>query len=101
MDIYTRECLAIEVGQRLKREDVVRVMTQLVKERNNPKQLFLDNGSEFSSKVLDKWAYEHHIALAFSRPGNSLTMLILNRSMGASEMNVQTCTGFYPWKMPK
>jgi len=28
-----------------------------------------DNGPEFVSKVLDKWAYENHIVLDFSRPG--------------------------------
>jgi putative transposase len=26
-------------------------------------------GSEFISKALDKWAYENHVTLAFSRPG--------------------------------
>ena len=29
----------------------------------------MDNGSEFISKALDKWAYEHQVELDFSRPG--------------------------------
>lgn len=29
----------------------------------------VDNGSEFISKALDRWAYEHHVTLDFSRPG--------------------------------
>jgi putative transposase len=29
----------------------------------------VDNGSEFISKVLDKWAYENKVELDFSRPG--------------------------------
>ena len=29
----------------------------------------LDNGSEFISKVLDKWAYQNGVTLDFSRPG--------------------------------
>ena len=29
----------------------------------------LDNGSEFISKALDKWAYENKVVLDFSRPG--------------------------------
>ncbi len=69
VDIYSRECLTIEVGQRFTGEDVVRAMQNLMKERNLPKQIFVDNGSEFISKALDKWAYEHKVALAFSRPG--------------------------------
>lgn len=28
-----------------------------------------DNGSEFISKSLDKWAYEHGVTMDFSRPG--------------------------------
>ena len=29
----------------------------------------MDNGSEFVSKVMDKWAYENKVDLSFSRPG--------------------------------
>ncbi|GAA6609217.1 hypothetical protein NUBL21973_40710 [Klebsiella pneumoniae] len=28
-----------------------------------------DNGNEFISKSLDKWAYEHGVTMDFSRPG--------------------------------
>lgn len=34
-----------------------------------PKRVKVDNGSEFISKVLDKWAYENNVELDFSRPG--------------------------------
>ena len=34
-----------------------------------PKRIQVDNGSEFISKALDKWAYEHEVTLDFSRPG--------------------------------
>ena len=37
--------------------------------KQNPKRIKVDNGSEFISKVLDKWAYEGKIELDFSRPG--------------------------------
>lgn len=37
--------------------------------RSYPKRIQVDNGSEFISKALDKWAYEHGIELDFSRPG--------------------------------
>ena len=29
----------------------------------------VDNGSEFISKVLDKWAYDNKVTLDYSRPG--------------------------------
>jgi putative transposase len=69
VDVYTRECLAIEVDQRLKGHDVVRVLQKIASERGVPQVLFCDNGSEFTSQVLDLWAYHHQVKIDFSRPG--------------------------------
>ena len=69
VDNYTSECLAIDVGQSLKGEDVVRVLEQLRMTRGLPKTIKVDNGSEFISKAMDKWAYERGVELDFSRPG--------------------------------
>jgi putative transposase len=69
VDVFSRECLAIEVGQGLRGHDVVNTVDRILKQRGAPEQIFVDNGSEFISKVLDKWAYENKVTLAFSRPG--------------------------------
>jgi putative transposase len=69
VDLFTRECLAIDVGQSLKGEDVVRVLNQVCSQRGLPGTIKTDNGSEFISKVMDKWAYERGVELDFSRPG--------------------------------
>jgi putative transposase len=69
VDLYTRECLAIDVGQSLKGEDVVRVLNDITTRRGLPRTIKTDNGSEFISKVMDKWAYERGVELDFSRPG--------------------------------
>lgn len=69
VDLFTRECLAIDVGQSLKGEDVVRVLTAITQDRGLPRAIKSDNGSEFISKVMDKWAYERGVELEFSRPG--------------------------------
>jgi putative transposase len=53
VDIFTRESLAIEVGQSLKGEDVVRVLNRLKLERGVSKVLFCDNGSEFAGQLMD------------------------------------------------
>lgn len=34
-----------------------------------PEKIRVDNGSEFISKALDRWAYETQVILDFSRPG--------------------------------
>jgi putative transposase len=70
VDNYSRECLEIEVGASLKGEDVVRVMERMKLTRGSlPQRIKVDNGSEFISKALDKWAVENKVMLDFSRPG--------------------------------
>lgn len=65
VDNFSRECLAIHAGKSLKGEDVVRIMEAL----RVPVRIQTDNGSEFISKSLDKWVYEHGVTMDFSRPG--------------------------------
>ena len=69
VDIFTREGLAIEVGHRLKGENVVEVLNKLVRLRGAPKYLFADNGAEFTGQLVDLWAYHHGTRIDFSRPG--------------------------------
>ncbi len=70
VDNHTRECLAIEVGQSLTGEDVVRALQGLAQQgRALPARIQADNGPEFISISLDKWAYDHGVVLDFSRPG--------------------------------
>ena len=69
VDCYSRESLAIHVGQSLKGEDVVQVLNGIAAQRGRPQVIKSDNGSEFIGKAMDKWAYEHRVALDFSRPG--------------------------------
>jgi putative transposase len=70
VDNFSRFCQAIRVGKSLKGPDVVEVMEAL-KEANQlvPARIQVDNGSEFISKELDKWAYENKVVLDYSRPG--------------------------------
>ena len=69
VDAYTREALMIEVAQGIKGEQVVDAITRVASLRGPPKAIRVDNGPEFVSKALDRWAYENAVALDFSRPG--------------------------------
>ena len=69
VDNFSRECLAIEVGQHLRGEDVVRVLDRVTWLHGTPQSIRMDNGPEFVSKDLDRWAYAHKVTLDFSRPG--------------------------------
>jgi putative transposase len=69
VDVFTREGLAIEVGQRLRGEHVVEVLNRLVRLRGAPQYLFADNGAEFTGHLVDLWAHHHGTRIDFSRPG--------------------------------
>jgi putative transposase len=69
IDAYSRECLAIWVDQGIRGEAVVEVVARVACARGTPARIQVDNGPEFVSKVLDRWAYEQGVELVFSRPG--------------------------------
>ena len=70
MDNYSRQCPGILVGQSLKGEDVVAALESIRQDTKKlPKRIQVDNGSEFISKALDRWAYDNKVTLDFSRPG--------------------------------
>lgn len=70
VDNFSRESLAIHADQNIKGQDVVTVMERLrLFVARCPERIQVDNGSEFISKALDKWAYENGVTLDFSRPG--------------------------------
>ena len=69
VDVYTREAVAIEARQSLKGDDVVRTLNRVKHKRGVPQILFCDNGSEFTSQVMDLRAYRNNAKIDFSRPG--------------------------------
>ena len=69
LDVFARESLAIEVGQTLQGEDVVGALNQMGQKRGVPKLIFCDNGSEFTSQIMDLRAYHNQVQIDFSRPG--------------------------------
>lgn len=70
VDNFSRQCLAIHVGVSIRGGDVVGVMEQIrARTGRTPERIQVDNGSEFMSKALDRWAYDHAVTLDFSRPG--------------------------------
>jgi putative transposase len=70
VDNFSRQCLAIHVDASIGGQDVVEIINR-IRARHGavPERIQVDNGSEFISKALDRWAYEHAVTLDFSRPG--------------------------------
>jgi putative transposase len=69
VDAFTREALVIQVDQGIKGEQVVEAVSRVTAVRGAPKSIRVDNGPEFVSKALDRWAYANGVTLDFSRPG--------------------------------
>src|SRR5215510_12651846 len=63
------EALVVEVGQQLRSHDVVAALERLRHRRGSPESLRCDNGSEFTSQLMDLWAYQHQVRIDYSRPG--------------------------------
>lgn len=82
VDNFTRESLAIEVVQGIQVDQVVGVPEQIAVERGTPQFIRVDNGPEFVSRVLDRWVYEHGVALDFSRPGGPTDNAYVESSNG-------------------
>lgn len=72
VDDATRECLAIEVDTSIPGIQVGRVLSRIAKTRSPPERIVVDNGSEFTSKALDQWAYESGVELRSIRPGQPI-----------------------------
>ena len=69
VDIFTRECLALEVATGFRARSVVEILARIVSARGTPNAIRCDQGTEFTAEALDQWAYNNHIELDFSRPG--------------------------------
>ena len=76
------------LDQNLKGEDVVRILNNIVAIRGKPMTIKTDNGSEFISKVMEKWAYERGVELDFSRPGKPTDNQWWKASMDGCAKNV-------------
>jgi putative transposase len=72
VDTCTRECLALEVDTSLPATRVVQVLEALRQVRGAPAAISVDHGPEFIAKAVDAWAYDHHVHLAFIRPGKPI-----------------------------
>ena len=69
VDDHSRRCVALDFDVSLPAERVTRILDQAIETYGKPAAIRTDNGPEFTSRVLDAWAYEHGIEHHFIRPG--------------------------------
>jgi transposase InsO family protein len=98
-DVFTRECLAMEVDTSLTSGRVVEVLARLTRERGAPAIITVDNGSEFYARTTDSGAYAHGVRLDFSRPGKPMDNPFIGASMAACGMSISTRNCSSRWSM--
>jgi len=69
VDQFSRECVALHAGLSIRSKLVGEVLDHAIRRRRAPAAITCDNGSEFTSRYFDAWAYFRRIDLDFIRPG--------------------------------
>ena len=70
LDEHTRECLAIEVGASLRSQDVILVLSRLMRLYGKPSHIRSDNGAEFTAAKVMRWLRDADVGPAFIAPGS-------------------------------
>lgn len=69
VDDFTKESPGILVARSIGGQTVADFFDQLARTRSLPEVVVCDNGPEFTSMALDRWADRHHVKLSFIQPG--------------------------------
>ncbi len=69
LDEHTRESLAVHVAHSIPSVRVIEVLEQLRAERGLPEVIVTDNGSEFTSRAFDAWAYARGVKIEYIQLG--------------------------------
>ena len=72
VDQFTRECLLLLADSSLTGQKVTLALSQVIAARGAPVSITVDIGTEFASKAMDVWAYQHRVQLDFIRPGKPI-----------------------------
>ncbi len=78
-DDFNRESLRIEIDTSLPALRVVRALDELVELRGAPKRLRLDNGPEFISAELKRWAERRGVEIVHTQPGKPTQNALIER----------------------
>jgi transposase InsO family protein len=70
IDEYSRQCLRIEVGRKLKSKDVLDALAGAMVERGVPHHIRSDNGPEFIAREVQDWLKEMGICTIYIDPGS-------------------------------
>ena len=83
VDAYCRLSPAIDARPHYRGTDVVETLERVTRVYGTAKTIRLDNGPEFISKALDRWAWLNGVTLDFSRPGKPTDSVFIESFNGS------------------
>lgn len=83
IDEFSRECLALHAAHSIPAVAVIEVLEALRAERGLPGRIVCDNGSEFTSRAFDAWAYSRDIKLEYIQPGKPVQNCFVESFLGS------------------
>ena len=88
MDDFNRQVLVVEVDTSLSSGRVVRSLDQLRQVRGLPRQIRVDNGSEFTSHQFTQWARTNGVQINYIQPGKPTQNALIERLNGTYRREV-------------
>ena len=95
IDQWSRESVLVEAGSSLTGLDVAKALERVSWSRPLPKAITVDNGTEFTSRALDEWAFKRGVEIDFIRPGKPIENALIESFNGRfrdERLNVQEFT---------
>ena len=69
IDLFSRECVLIEIGRSMPAARVTEALDKMMATRGQPRMITTDNGTEFTSRHFDSWAHQRGIKPDYIAPG--------------------------------
>jgi putative transposase len=100
VDTWSRVCPVMRVCRSATAMEVIDALEQARRQHGLPTSIRVDQGSQFTSKELDLWAYANGVTLDFSRPGKPTDNAYVESFMPRYGLNASAGIGSSIWTMP-